>query len=504
MKIIRNKLCIMQYNLIIPSEGSVNVKLEIESDGSYSDYVTEVHVGYFYKGSPKEVMLNYQDGYYLIPGEIFVCPGPVSFACHLSKDNEKLVTNTLVYFVKAAPGGTIVLPSTETWEAAVNSFLESWSDQFSNQVNSLRNSFGDLNSKMDVLDSRMDTMTSLPVGSTIGDAELADIRVGFDGKTYENAGSAVRGQVSQLSSEIEDISYYDIVFSDGVFYNKDSGKILTSSAYSASNLLDCAYVEKIIIYTCANNDDTGVVFFDKNDNLISSTNLSIEDVGVSVERYEVNVPKGSYKFGFSCKTSYKTSSKAYMIAFSQALSNISNHINSEINNVNSKLGYISASTSKNLLLSDNPYIDYKYHNVMSENYNLNVISGIVNIDNSILFRGNNTIKCVLNDDNLISSFQLRFIKPIDLLGTQEFDIAIYIDDVSKINSIKVKVSNTKNDGTNVASSSLIVSKGIDQLKNGWSLLRGRSSAKITEYWEKMTILGIEINAIESTNIYRLY
>ena len=53
-----------------------------------------------------------------------------------------------------------------------------------------------------LLNARMDTFTSLPSGSTAGDAELMDIRVGADGKTYGSAGSAVRGQVNDVKSDI--------------------------------------------------------------------------------------------------------------------------------------------------------------------------------------------------------------------------------------------------------------------------------------------------------------
>ena len=53
-----------------------------------------------------------------------------------------------------------------------------------------------------LLSARMDTFTQLPSGSTSGDAELIDIRVGADGVTYPTAGDAVRGQVSDLKSDL--------------------------------------------------------------------------------------------------------------------------------------------------------------------------------------------------------------------------------------------------------------------------------------------------------------
>ena len=53
-----------------------------------------------------------------------------------------------------------------------------------------------------VQDARMDTFTSLPAGSTSGNAELADIRVGADGTTYDTAGNAVRGQIGELKSDL--------------------------------------------------------------------------------------------------------------------------------------------------------------------------------------------------------------------------------------------------------------------------------------------------------------
>ena len=60
----------------------------------------------------------------------------------------------------------------------------------------------EIETKSDLLTARLNVVESLPEGSTNMDAEVIDIRVGADGKTYDNAGEAVRGQIGDLKSDL--------------------------------------------------------------------------------------------------------------------------------------------------------------------------------------------------------------------------------------------------------------------------------------------------------------
>lgn len=90
--------------------------------------------------------------------------------------------------------------------AEMSAEVSAWKEVESGKVRGEMTAFSaQWNDALNVERKRIDNLAKLPAGSTTGDAELIDIRVGTDGKTYNSAGVAVRTQFESVINQLDSI-----------------------------------------------------------------------------------------------------------------------------------------------------------------------------------------------------------------------------------------------------------------------------------------------------------
>lgn len=163
------------------------------------------------------------------------------------------------------------------------------------KINSIQTQQTNLANQQTTLSNRMDTFTSLSSGSTTGDAELQDIRVGANGITYNNAGDAVRGQYSQLKEDLDELNkdvFSNItslnlssVFTDISNVNRDIPidwvSLWSQQCYPTDNHKLVKYIKinspkggSVTLYKAKlNNDNTATILAEESFTLIKGVNI---------------------------------------------------------------------------------------------------------------------------------------------------------------------------------------------------------------------------------------
>ena len=115
-----------------------------------------------------------------------------------------------------------------------------------NKISNFDTTIQDVNADISVIESRVNNLTKMNEGSTTGDAELSDIRVGADGVTYDTAGEAVRTQIAALNEVteiklVEETTDWDAITETGTYIvlagANGTGKPTTVNQWSTSGTL---------------------------------------------------------------------------------------------------------------------------------------------------------------------------------------------------------------------------------------------------------------------------
>lgn len=149
--------------------------------------------------------------------------------------------------------------------------------------------------KVPVLESRMDTFSRLTEGSTTGDAELIDIRVGADGTTYPTAGDAVRGQITDLKEDLGEITGNESIpiTATGSYIDLHTGTTNldgpTTSSTASHLIASCSAGDQFIISTVGGESARAYGFVGSD----RTTVISRSEANLTCEKLLVTAPENA-------------------------------------------------------------------------------------------------------------------------------------------------------------------------------------------------------------------
>ena len=260
--IIRNGARISLANFPKLGSGSENIAVAVSASGAYDTYTTELYYGWYQGSSMQKMLAQYQNGLYYIPSNALFNAGNVYLTLRLVSGDNKVSTNTIPITIEksAVNNEYSILPATETWQKAVDNYLN-------NSINLLSERFDNLNTKVEneipPLRNRLDNLVANTGDSN---SEIVDARVGNDGVTYDTLGNAIRVQVKNVDNNLVYLSSktasnetkaYDKtdLFTLNGFLNKN-GEFVNYTSALCTDYIDAKKGEVYYLYVAQDDNRT--------------------------------------------------------------------------------------------------------------------------------------------------------------------------------------------------------------------------------------------------------
>ena len=142
-----------------------------------------------------------------------------------------------------------------------------------------------IESDIRVIDSRVSNLTSLQEGSTTGDAELVDGRIGYDGNKYMCVGDSIRYQMSDIYKVIDSFTgmrlKYDYEWTEGGYISDDTGDVVLYDDWKYTDFIEID--EDITTLHFKSNSDSSLgynAFYDSEKMFIRNINANGGDTPI--------------------------------------------------------------------------------------------------------------------------------------------------------------------------------------------------------------------------------
>lgn len=311
---------------------------------------------------------------------------------------------------------------------------------------------------------RIDNIANLPEGSTTGDAELIDIRVGADGFTYTNAGDSVRWQVGKLQDYLGNNEYkigtaLTLTTADGYW---------STTGYHANNYYKSAKIavnpKEAYAVTCAvyaSQNFALAIFLDSSENIIGSY---LQNDGISTKIYKneiVVIPSG---VAYMCVSTYKTSMNYLSVKNANLVA-----VNSHIDNIEQDINDIFI--RKNLINPDEIELDIRYSSSSnslvydSSNYGS---TGLIEVEEGEMYTFSGTARYTLGGyfgENALMIVGQSAISEIEFFNPVAGDGKVF----------------TVPEGQNIKYVSLVLKKANGQIDGTYQLEKGEMATEIVSY-----------------------